>query len=161
MKQFPLIKPRSHMLARAHWYNTGLADSAQLGEGPSGQALPTRTHHHTNKRGHGPHTGATRSTAWLGRAAPGPGAQGGGRVRIPPAPGAIHLGYAGVYLPFLTPTPESCHLSILYFLYPFPYPSFVWTSLSGTLSTCNTFQPAANHGPCQQALPPLSLFCPG
>ena len=86
--------------------DTGLADSAQLGEGPSGQALPTLTHHHTNKRGHVPHTGATRSTAWLGRAAPGPGAQGGGRARIPPAPGAIHLGYAGVSLPYGPPRPS-------------------------------------------------------
>ena len=45
----------------------------------------------------------------------------------------------------LTPTPGSSHPPILYFAYPFPYPSFAWTGPPGAPSTCNTFPITANH----------------
>ena len=101
------------------------------------------THHHTSNRGQEfPHW-CTKKNCLARTCCPWPECTGGGPVLDPPcarsSPSLVTLGSAC----FLTPTPESCHPPILYFLYPFPYSSLVWTSPAGALSTCNTFLSAA------------------
>ena len=147
------------LIERAHWYTIGLADSAQLWEGffwPSPPYTPS-----PNKRGcESPHWYTkTKSLAWS--CCPWPGCTGGWPFLDPPcaqsSPPLVTLGSAC----FLTPTPESGYPPFLYFLCPFLYSTLTWTGPAGTPSICNTFLSADDYGPCQQALPLFSLFCPG
>ena len=145
---------------RATWYNNGLADSAQL----NGEVLLAQASPHTSTQqdeDESPHTGVSRLSAWPGRAAHCLSAQGGGRLRIPPALRAILPWLRWGRPDFLTPTPEPGKPPFLYFLYYFPYSPLMWTCLAGTLSTSNSFLSATDYDPCQQALPPFSHICPG
>ena len=134
------------MLARAYWYKNGLADSTQLREGSSGQALPT--HHHTSNRGRESPYWSIKTSCLAWTCCPWTLCTGGWPVPDPPCTRSFPLLVTLGPDCFLTPTPESGYPPFLYFIYTFPYSTLVWTCLAGTLSTCNFFLSAADLGLC-------------
>ena len=149
------------MLARAHWYNTGMADSTQLVGGVFlAKALPA--HHHTSTRGQkSPHWSTKEDMPGLGVL---PMARVHRGVAVSGSPLRTELHYLGESGVGLLSDPHAWALA-LQLSYPLPTPSSTLHSSGrvrlGPSPPSKPFLPAAALGSCLYGLSPLSLLCPG